>query len=86
MELLDLIGIMLNKIILADIFILCAGAIETPRIILQSNYKKISNKYNYVGKGINDHYKGVLGHIKIDHKVSVIDLPLNKKINAGLKL
>tara|TARA_B100000886_G_scaffold340453_1_gene310114 strand:- start:10860 stop:12290 length:1431 start_codon:yes stop_codon:yes gene_type:complete len=74
----------INKKFYADIFILCSGAIETPRILLQSKLKKFKNSYDKIGKGINDHYKGVVGQIEIKDSEHFFDLDLNGKVSSRL--
>ncbi len=56
-----------NKIkkIYADIFIICCGSIETPRLILQSiNSKGLDIKNNNIGKNLKDHPFAIIGELK----------------------
>ena len=74
----------IKKKFYADIFILCSGAIETPRILIQLKLKKFKNSYNKIGKGINDHYKGEVGQIEIKDSEHIFDLDLNGKVHSRL--
>lgn len=70
-----------KKKLYADIFILSLGAIETPRLLLQSkrNNKNFFNN-NLIGIGLNDHYKGTIG--KFISKESInFDFKLNNSEN-----
>ena len=66
------------KKLYADIYILCCGAIESPRVLLQS---MVGNKYQYknkyIGKGINDHYKGIIGKFDLNDEENIFDIKLN---------
>lgn len=66
------------KKLYADIYILCCGAIESPRVLLQSI---VGNKYQYknkyIGKGINDHYKGIIGKFNLNDEENIFDIKLN---------
>jgi hypothetical protein len=51
--------------IYADIFIICCGSIETPRLLLQSIYEnKLNIKNNNIGKNIIDHPYSIIGELK----------------------
>ena len=53
------------KKIYADIFIICCGSIETPRLILQSiESKGLSIKNNNIGKNLKDHPFTIIGELK----------------------
>ena len=52
----------------ADLFIICAGALESPRILLQSKNTKfgLSDK---IGQGLVDHPHGIIGKITLPEKI-----------------
>jgi hypothetical protein len=53
------------KKIYADIFIICCGSIETPRLILQSiESKGLDIKNNNIGKNLKDHPFTIIGELK----------------------
>ena len=53
------------KKIYADIFIICCGTIETPRLILQSiESKGLDLKNNNIGKNLKDHPFTIIGELK----------------------
>ena len=57
------------KKIYADIFIICCGSIETPRLILQSiESKGLDIKNNNIGKNLKDHPFTIIGELKSKNK------------------
>lgn len=63
-ESLDLINSNNEKsVIKAEVFIICAGGIESPRLLLVSN---IGNENNQVGKYLMNHPKGTLGVLELN--------------------
>lgn len=84
-----LIDIMGDKqLVMADFFILSAGACETPRVVLQSiNEKAISLENLNIGKYLTDHPWTVLGEIiskKRNFRLRLTDIFLTGKINYRL--
>lgn len=77
-----------KKLVMADFFILSAGACETPRIILQSIHEKaISLKNLNIGKYLTDHPWTVLGEIiskKRNFRLGLTDIFLTGKIKYRL--
>ena len=73
-----------NKFLLkADLFILCAGAIETPRILLQTFKENKIPKNPAVGVGLNDHYKVEISVTK-NNKNIYSDNWINKKLKSRI--
>jgi hypothetical protein len=67
-----------------DIFVLCSGAIESPRILLQTFKKNHESSYDKLGLGITDHFKSTIGVIKSRDSSSYYDFRINKKENARI--
>lgn len=79
--------------IYADIFICCAGALETPRLLLNSrsvSENGIGNKYGNVGRFLMDHPMGNLCQVKFKRPIKAqiySDIKYNNiKIKSGLEL
>jgi hypothetical protein len=82
-----------KRLIFADYFILSAGALETPRIILQSLFYKSINIINInIGKYLQDHPWTILGTIiskkNNNFRVGLTDIfsPGNNKYRLGYRL
>lgn len=86
--------------LIADIFIISAGALETPRILLQ-NSKIISPTIPNLGKGLIDHPHAIVGKITLPKKIFYkshggssssllspyrIGLTINKELRRNKKL
>ena len=67
----------------ADLFVLCAGAIETPRILLQTFKENKISKNPIVGIGLNDHYKVEISTTK-ENKNIYSDNWIDKKLRSRI--
>lgn len=75
-------------IIQAGLFVLAAGGIENPRILLNS---RLGNEYDQVGRYFMNHPKGYAGFLRLSHPLLAKNYYLPRNINgftvyAGLRL
>lgn len=90
-----LAGTSAGKVIIdAEVFIVCAGALETPRLLLNSktnNGKAVGNQHDLVGRYLLDHPTGQFSKLRFHspaHAPLYAGMPFKKQVRimAGLKI